>query len=87
MSRTRKRQGREPWLQAIGLAIRARREAVGISQEELGYRAGFHRTYVSDLERGRRNPTATTLLALASTLGTTVAAIAGDAEGLLPRDP
>ena len=48
-----------------------------------GYRAGIHRTYVSDLERGRRNPTATTLLALARTLGTTMSEVVGEAEAIL----
>ena len=80
---SKRSQDRDPWLKAIGQAIRTRREALGISQEELGYRAGFHRTYVSDLERGRRNPTATTLLALARALGTTTSAVVGEAEAIL----
>lgn len=73
---------RNAWLKAIGQAVRIRREALGVSQEELGYRAGFHRTYVSDLERGRRNPTATTLLALAGTLGVAASQILAEAEEL-----
>lgn len=77
---SKRSQDRDPWLKAIGQAIRARREALGISQEELGYRAGFHRTYVSDLERGRRNPTAATLLALARTPGVRVNEMLEDAE-------
>jgi CheY-like chemotaxis protein len=40
----------------LGAAIKAERAMMGISQEELGSRAGLHRTYVSDLERGVRNP-------------------------------
>ncbi len=28
---------------------------MGISQEELGWRAGLHRTYITDIERGVRN--------------------------------
>lgn len=68
------------WLRAIGRAIRTRREELGLSQEELGYRAGLHRTYVSDLERGRRNPTAVTLLALGLTIGVTPSQILEQAE-------
>ena len=40
----------------LGNAIRRKRSALGISQEELAARAGLHRTYVSDVERGARNP-------------------------------
>jgi len=40
----------------LGMAIKTHRASLGISQEELAYRAGLHRTYVSDLERGVRNP-------------------------------
>ena len=40
----------------LGSAIKAYRASLGISQEELARRAGLHRTYVSDLERGARNP-------------------------------
>jgi CheY-like chemotaxis protein len=40
----------------LGNAIKSTRSALGISQEELAARAGLHRTYVSDVERGARNP-------------------------------
>lgn len=39
----------------FGTAVRARRKHLGISQEELAERAGLHRTYVADVERGARN--------------------------------
>jgi len=39
----------------FGTAIRNRRNNLRISQEELAYRAGLHRTYISDVERGARN--------------------------------
>ena len=42
---------------AFGTAVRARREQLEISQEELGHRADLDRTYVSGIERGVRNPT------------------------------
>ena len=49
----------------LGLQIQRLRTAKGWSQEELAYRADIHRTYVSDIERGRRNPTATVIEKLA----------------------
>ncbi|HEU6449409.1 MAG TPA: response regulator [Verrucomicrobiae bacterium] len=39
----------------FGSLVRARRNQLGISQEELAERADLHRTYVSDVERGSRN--------------------------------
>jgi CheY-like chemotaxis protein len=57
----------------LGAAIRVGRLALGISQEELAYRAGLHRTYVSDLERGARNPSLESVGKLARALESTVA--------------
>lgn len=82
MSRTSE-QERKRWLVAVGRAIREFRTLTGVSQEELGYRAGFHRTYLSDLERGRRNPTAWTLKRLAEAMSTTPSGILQLAEKLL----
>lgn len=45
------------------------RQDQGWSQEELAERAGLHRTYVSGVERGVRNPTVTVLEKLARGLG------------------
>lgn len=39
----------------FGIKIREMREAIGISQTELSYRADLHRTYISSVEAGRRN--------------------------------
>ena len=40
---------------SFATALKACRGRLGISQEELAGRAGLHRTYVSDIERGARN--------------------------------
>lgn len=40
---------------AFGNAIKAVRSQLRLSQEELAHRAGLHRTYISDVERGARN--------------------------------
>jgi transcriptional regulator with XRE-family HTH domain len=41
----------------VGKNVRFWRERLDISQEELAFRANLHRTYVSGVERGVRNPT------------------------------
>lgn len=43
--------------QRLAANLRRLRAERGWSQEEFADRAGIHRTYVSDLERGARNPT------------------------------
>lgn len=52
----------------FGRNVRALREKAGLSQEELAFRAGMKRSYVSDLERGTRNPTVRALGRLAAAL-------------------
>jgi transcriptional regulator with XRE-family HTH domain len=39
----------------FGFALKARREELGLTQEDLAEIAGIHRTYLSDIERGSRN--------------------------------
>lgn len=56
-------------VQRLGLKVRERRTALGLSQEELAFRAGMKRSYLSDLERGVRNPTVRALGRLATALG------------------
>lgn len=52
----------------VGANLRRAREQLGISQEELADRAGLHRTYVSGVERGVRNPTVVVLEKIAKAL-------------------
>jgi transcriptional regulator with XRE-family HTH domain len=55
-------------LDDLGEVVRRRRLALNLSQEELAFRAGVHRTYLSDIERGARNITVTVLTRLAEAL-------------------
>ncbi len=55
----------------VGRNVRRIRQAKGLTQEELAERSGFGQNYLSDLERGRRNPTVVTLWEIAQTLGVT----------------
>lgn len=70
-------------VRAFGAAVRTRREELGLSQEALGYRAKVHRTYVSDVERGARNPTVRVVWKLADALDTDPSGLFRTAEGLL----
>lgn len=53
----------------LGQNLARCRESVGVSQEELSFRASIHRTEVSLLERGERMPRVDTALRLAGSLG------------------
>jgi len=52
----------------LGTRIRNFRKELGLSQEELAFRCGFDRTYISMLERGKRNPSYLNLLKLSKGL-------------------
>ena len=54
---------------AFGQVLRQIRLERGLSQEDLGFRSGYHRTYISQLERGQKNPSLRTLFHLAEVLG------------------
>lgn len=51
--------------QRLAANLRRLRHEKGWSQEDYADRAGIHRTYVSDIERGARNPTITIVEKLA----------------------
>jgi transcriptional regulator with XRE-family HTH domain len=52
----------------VGLNVRKLREKRGWSQEELAFEADLHRTYISGVERGIRNPTVSVLQEIAKAL-------------------
>ncbi len=53
----------------VGRNLKRFREEAGLSQEALAFECGLHRTYVSGVERGVRNPTIVVLEKLAEPLG------------------
>jgi transcriptional regulator with XRE-family HTH domain len=53
----------------VGRNLRRLRLASKLTQEQLSARSGFSQQYLSDLERGLRNPTVVTLYELALALG------------------
>jgi len=65
---------------SFGVAVRARRKQLGISQEELAERSDLHRTYVSDVERGSRNVSLENIARLALALELPIAELFSLAE-------
>jgi len=55
-------------VQLLGENVRHYRKSRGMTQEQLAIAAGMERSYVSDLERGTRNPSVAALGRLANAL-------------------
>jgi transcriptional regulator with XRE-family HTH domain len=55
--------------ESFGKAVRRRRQAIGISQEEFASRCELHRTYVSEIERGLKSASLKAILAISYALG------------------
>ncbi|MCH8205882.1 MAG: helix-turn-helix transcriptional regulator [Chloroflexi bacterium] len=62
----------DSFLAAFASHLRTLRLQRGLSQEEVAHRAGLHVTYVSGIERGRRNPSVKSLYRIAQALGVPV---------------
>lgn len=74
-----------PTERRLGLAIKRRREAAGLSQEDFAEVAGLHRTYVSQLERGIKSPSVRVLAKMAGALGCEAWEILREASGHVPK--
>lgn len=55
-------------IQTFASNVRAIRVSLNLSQEELADKAGLHRTYISDIERCRRNVTLDAIQKIANAL-------------------
>lgn len=64
----------------FGSVLKRYRSALNVSQEELAFRAGVDRTFISRLERGIRQPTITTLIGLGVALGVSAADLVRETE-------
>lgn len=71
----------------FGAAVRAQRKHLGISQEELAGRAGLHRTYVADVERGARNLSLASIEKLAHALEVPIPALFSQSPGPVNHEP
>jgi transcriptional regulator with XRE-family HTH domain len=56
----------------FGKRVRKLRAEKGLSQEELAFKVGIHRTYIGGIERGERNPSLKNIAAIAKALGVTL---------------
>ncbi|MGD9680101.1 MAG: response regulator [Candidatus Obscuribacterales bacterium] len=70
----------EALLSALSKMIRKRREELGLSQTELAERAGLHRTYICNIERGTQNLSMESLNNIARSLEIPIARLLGEAE-------
>jgi len=74
-------------LKSVGRRVRSAREELGLTQEELSERAGLHVSYVGQIERGLREPSLKSLLAVAEGLNLQIADLLSEAgekeDGLL----
>jgi transcriptional regulator with XRE-family HTH domain len=68
MNTTLSKQQRANLRCAFGASVRSRRASLKISQEELAFRSGLHRTYVGSVERGERNISLENIYLLANAL-------------------
>lgn len=68
-------------LKELGKRIRARRKALGWSQERFALEAEIDRSYVGGVERGERNVTFTVLCRLCEALGSDVATLTNNLPG------
>jgi transcriptional regulator with XRE-family HTH domain len=64
----------------LGRAVRRLRKAHGVKIEVLAFAADIHPTYLSSIERGRRNPSWAKLCGLADALDVSVSTLAAEAE-------
>ncbi len=74
--------------EAIAAALVKARKKRKLTQEELGYRAGYDPVYINMLERARRYPSIRAIFNLSEALGITPAALMEDVQkqiGFKPR--
>jgi transcriptional regulator with XRE-family HTH domain len=70
-----KKQKKGDIRERFGFAIKTRREVLNLTQEDLADKAGVHRTYLSDIERGSRNVSLINIERLAAALAMSISAL------------
>jgi transcriptional regulator with XRE-family HTH domain len=68
---------------AFGRVLQQIRKEKGLSQEALGFDSGYHRTYISFLERGKKSPSLSTIMDMADALRVPASEMIRRVESLL----
>ena len=68
---------------AFGKILKLRRNSVNLSQERLGAESGLSRSYISDLENGKKDPSLFTIFKLAHALSLKPSALIDEIEIML----
>ena len=71
--------------QAFGRVLRGLRAKQSISQEALAHTAGYHRTYIGQLERGEKSPSLETIFALTASLSVSPSEMIREIENVLRK--
>ena len=83
---TRERETREPlWREVLGRRLRVLRQEQQETLSETAGRAGISPQYLSEIERGRKEPSSEMIAALAGALGTTLIDLTEQVAGDLRR--
>lgn len=73
-----KKKKKNPALIAFATNVRNRRYELNLTQEQLAEKSNFHVNYIGGLERGQRNPSLLSMMALAKGLNC-------DVKSLIPE--
>ena len=65
---------------ALGLAVKSRRQELGLTQEQLANDTQLHQRWISNVETGKRNPSYASLRRLAAGLGLSASELLAHAE-------
>jgi transcriptional regulator with XRE-family HTH domain len=65
---------------ALGIAVKARRQDLGLTQEQVSLHSDLHQRWISNVETGKRNPSYASLRRLAAALGLSTADLIARAE-------
>jgi transcriptional regulator with XRE-family HTH domain len=71
---------------AVGAALKQMREQKGLTQEAVAEKAGVHITWVTQMERGYRNPTIISVAKIAAALETSLVDVFALAEEIGEKD-